>query len=268
VFLVCEFGGSGSSNELQMFDSTGGFLGTHVVPDLFQSYSSFESDVVEFDGDSIRVRVGYWAPEDCHACGPSIFKVLRLDWDGTAQRFRSVIEDGDFVSSDPSGESARGSARIEIRVNDCERCVITAYGRMVDGEALTWEAPPVQDGTTTLEVPRVETPSMSFDVRGGEGRPFLGYFNAIPTIALAGRGSGANLEANWCWQGATADVTTLTVRHRTVPVPEEDQDISNSDTAHIFSADPALPVVDGQCQQKTDGGVGHQDGPYCVAAGN
>jgi hypothetical protein len=156
-------------------------------------------------------------------------------------------------------------SEIDVLVNDCEGCVITAYSTVAGGEPKTWAAPPVKNGKTVLTVPRSETASMSFDVRGADAATELSYIDARPAIALAERGTGANQEANWCWQGATKPITTLKVTHRKVDVPAAEQ-AQGGDKADVFQADPELPVVDGHWQKTRDGGLGHQDAPYCSAS--
>jgi hypothetical protein len=182
--------------------------------------------------------------------------------------------DGD--SSEPSGAAPSavpigtatptGSSRIEIALNDCEGCKVTAYVPLVKGEDLkTWVSAPVKDGRTSLLVPTAATRSMSFDVQGTEDVD-LTFANARPAVVLAYRTPpGGTQEGNWCWAGTSDPVVTLTIRHQRLPASQFSGALPTDDHEDIFDATPALPVVAGEWQPSADGGLGHQDAPYCSA---
>ena len=159
-----------------------------------------------------------------------------------------------------------GSSRIDIVLNDCEGCIVTAYVPLVKGEDLkTWPSAPVKDGHTTLTVPTAATKSMSFDVQGTEDNQLM-FENARPAVVLAYRTSADGKgEGNWCWAGTTDEVVTLTIRHQRVPAAGFAGAPPAQDHEDLFEASPALPVVAGEWQPSQSGGLGHQDAPYCSA---
>ena len=166
-----------------------------------------------------------------------------------------------------SGSVPAGKSRIDIALNDCEGCVVTAYVPLVKGEDLkTWKSSPVKDGKTSLLVPTESTRSMSFDVQGTEDLQ-LTFENARPAVVLAYRKpAGGKQEGNWCWAGTSDSVVTLTIRHQRLPASQFSGALPTEDHEDVFDATPALPVVAGEWQPSADGGLGHQDAPYCSAS--
>jgi len=168
----------------------------------------------------------------------------------------------------PSGSATAvpaGKSRIDIALNDCEGCVVTAYIPLVktSDDLKTWKSEPVTDGKTSLVVPTKSTHSMSFDVQGTKDNA-LTFENARPAVVLAYRTpAGGKQEGNWCWAGTEDSVVTLTIRHQSLPASQFDGALPTEDHEDIFEAKPALPVVDGEWQPSPDGGLGHQDAPYC-----
>jgi hypothetical protein len=157
-----------------------------------------------------------------------------------------------------------GKSRIDITLNDCEGCVVTAYVPLVKGEDLkTWPSAPVKNGRTSLLVPTAATKSMSFDVQGTKDVQ-LTFENARPAVVLAYRTpAGGKQEGNWCWAGTKDSVVSLTIRHQRLPADQFDGALPTDDHEDVFEAQPAFPVVDGEWQPSANGGLGHQDAPYC-----
>jgi hypothetical protein len=180
----------------------------------------------------------------------------------------SASESAGPTATAPSGHESvpAGRSRIDIALNDCEGCIVTAYVPLVKGKDLqTWVSKPVKDGRTSLVVPTASTRSMSFDVQGGKTVQ-LTFENARPAVVLAYRTpAGGRQEGNWCWAGTSDSVVTLTIRHSRLPASQFAGALPGEDHEDVFEARPAFPVVAGEWQPSPDGGLGHQDAPYCSA---
>lgn len=159
----------------------------------------------------------------------------------------------------PSGTPASGTVELTLVVEDCEGCVITAYQTRGVKDLRTWRSDPVKDGKADLAVPAASTSGMSFDVQG-EG---LTAGNAVPVVVLASRAGASGPEGNWCWAGTSDRVTTLVIHHERKPVTE-----GPDDHVDVFRVEPEFPVLADQWMETVEGGLGHQDAPYCNGDSN
>jgi hypothetical protein len=180
----------------------------------------------------------------------------------------------------PSGAAARSQAtsgsgfdrtRVDLVVQTCEECVITAYNVHPAGKTDKWVSPPVLNGRTHLVVPTEETRGLFFEVER-PGRDDITGGNAVPEIVLGYRGIpvGTNVthreasrdrSANPCWFGTTESRVTIYVDHRSYPVrpPAPDDHIDD------FWASPTQPVEPGNYASTDDGGLAVQDETACIS---
>lgn len=196
-------------------------------------------------------------------CGP---QSVHAEPSGAAPSALPIADPSAIAShlASPRAPVPAGQSRIEIALNDCEGCVVTAYVAFVQGEDLrTWVSEPVRAGRTSLVVPTRSTHAMSFDVQGAKTVP-LTFENARPAVVLAYRTPArGKQQGNWCWAGTSASDVVLIIRHSRLPAARFAGALPGQEHEDVFEARPALPVLAGEWQPSPFRGLGHQDAPYC-----
>jgi hypothetical protein len=269
VILACRWaGGSGSQQELQLFGPDDKLLQADHLPDL--TLAAFDTTALAFEGGSLLTGAGYWAKDECSACGPSIYKVLRWKWDAAARSFRGKV---DRNAARPAASAPRSHdlwTQIDFTVADCADCVITAGTIDSSGAGRTWASRPVKAGRTFLILPKDSTHKMAFAV-GRPSRNNITADGAVPVIVLgyksqpagstvSAKTSAAQKSANSCWSGTNRSDIPINVEHRTYALPPGTGPDNHVDT---FWASPTVPVASGYATPTSDGGMGFQDDPGC-----
>lgn len=158
-------------------------------------------------------------------------------------------------------EMSQGSTALQIRVNDCDGCQVTAVPTNADGGADQWSAT-VSSGIAQLDLPTPNTLGLAFFIQGekdGNDTPkrtlvLLQPDGVAPGEAVSGTAAADAKSGGYCWAGTTLNVATVQFSAR--------QDGSRIQQAW---ADPALPTLAPQVETTTK--TGKPFTPTCAKAG-